>query len=153
MSKSIEYNGNKFKSLRNLCDFYNVPYYAIYFRINKGCSLEEALTEPVRNNRVVEFQGKKFKSTREFCRHYNLNATTFCNRRNMGWTIEECVYGKANKCGRPKFMGEIEFEGKKYKNFKSLCKDYNVNYENCRMRHYRGWTLKECIYGKGVNDA
>lgn len=153
MSKSIEYNGNKFKSLRNLCDFYNVPYYAIYFRISKGYSLEEALTEPVKNNRIVEFEGKKFKSTREFCRYYNLNVTTFCNRRNMGWTIEECVYGKANKYDRPKLMGEIEFEGKKYKNFKSLCEDYKVNYKNCKMRHYRGWTLEECIYGKGVNNA
>lgn len=83
MSKSMEYNRNKFKSLRNLCDFYNVPYYAIYFRISKGYSLEEALTEPVKNNRVVEFKGKKFKSTREFCRHYNLNVATFCNRRNI----------------------------------------------------------------------
>ena len=159
--------GNKFKNITQFCNFYGIRLSQYYYHINKGRTVDEIVdiienyrhspnghkTHRYRSSKTINFENVVYESVGSLCKTYGIKPNTFYRRKERGFTLEECVYGKANKYGRPKFMGEIEFEGKKYKNFKSLCKDYNANYENCRMRHYRGWTLKECIYGKGVNDA
>lgn len=153
MSNKIEYNGVTYNSLRNLCELNNVSYNTIYSRIKAGHTIEEAISKPIKSKwGSIEFEGHRFKSIRELCRHYKLHPATFCGRRDLGWTLKECVYGKIDEFGKSRLIGKIEFNGKIYKSFKELCEAYDVNYANCRMRYHRGWTIEECILGKGVKN-
>lgn len=43
----------------------------------------------------------------------------------------------------------VKFEDKEFKSIKELCRYYNILPTTFYHRLNRGWTVKECVYGKG----
>lgn len=114
-SISIEFEGVKYESLKDLADAYNISADILRIRHKKGWSIEDAVRTPLAEYSVsIEFEGKTFPSLSELARAYNVNKSTLINRHQKGWSIHECVYGRkrTDKRGKQidKMMEEILFE-------------------------------------------
>ena len=82
----IDHFGNKFNTLKDMCNYYGVTVSAFSIRRKKGYSLEYCLTHQQKNHRVItDFIGNKFGSEEEMCRHYNISHSKYLHRINSGY--------------------------------------------------------------------
>ena len=107
IERNFVVNGKKyeFSNLREACRHFNISYDAVSNRIEKGMSVGEALTTPVRKKqkecRFVH-NGKQFvfPSLKKACDEFGSNYQTVKARVNkMGWNIGKAI---TTPCQRPR---------------------------------------------------
>jgi Zn-dependent peptidase ImmA (M78 family) len=81
--KCTDHLGNKFKSKREMCKYYNIPYNTFECRMSRrGMSLEEALTTPIKstNYKIIDPITGESMYYKEISKKYNVNYETFMQR-------------------------------------------------------------------------
>ena len=95
MSNVKDHLGNEYRTVYEMCKYYNIGAQTYYKRIQRGSTLKEALEKPVRLRKnadsIVDHIGNKYESIDEMCKHYNVNIKTYYNRLNHGCTLEEAL--------------------------------------------------------------
>lgn len=66
-------------------------------RLNRGCSLEEALSSKVGTSILLMTYKGETKPIKQWCKELGLNYATVRNRHYKGWTDEEALIGIRNK--------------------------------------------------------
>lgn len=93
--------GNTYKSLSAMATEWNIPNAVLYNRLNKGWSIKDCLTIPVKhgshNNIPVFFENKGYDSIQTFCLAVNINYYAFIKWIERGWSIEKTVSYFRNK--------------------------------------------------------
>ena len=78
--------GNRFDTIKDMCNHYNITVSAFLIRRKKGYSLEYCLTHQQKNHRIItDFAGNKFGSEEEMCRYYNISHSKYLHRINSGY--------------------------------------------------------------------
>ncbi|HEN9012803.1 TPA: hypothetical protein ACGWER_002019 [Streptococcus agalactiae] len=87
------YNFKQPSVISVLASAYNMPQNLITKRLNKGMTLEQALTTPIgeRLNRVRDHEGNEFKSQQAMCEYWNISKNNFRTRINKGWSLEQAL--------------------------------------------------------------
>ena len=100
--------GNEYPSKRVMCEHYGVSYENVFLkRMNKGLSLEDALTIPVRgsgtiveeywklyigkNGCYVDHLGNYYTSLSVMCDAWGAGESTFTRRVKCGWSVEKAL--------------------------------------------------------------
>jgi hypothetical protein len=94
-----DHKGTKFKSVKDMCDHYDIKKATYDYRLSIGMSLEEALTGEKRKagRGVEDHNGNKFGSEMEMCNAYGIKTSTYCMRIKRGYSKKEALLGKDKK--------------------------------------------------------
>lgn len=117
--KKIEFRGQTFDSLVALCVHYSIPSQTVSSRLNKGFTLEEAITKPFRAKRIVKpisFRGMEYPSIVDFTVAYGFDIEFFkYTRKRVGLSEVETMelllkfFSKYGKRNRPKVIHCIPY--------------------------------------------
>lgn len=91
-----DHKGNKYSSILKMCEAYGINRSTYLQRIEKGLSVEDALTLPVETKRsgsrqIEDFKGIVYNSKKEMCEAYGIKYITLVNRMNLGWSLEDAL--------------------------------------------------------------
>lgn len=96
MSETIvkDYAGQKFGSVEELCDYYNISPSYYREKAAQGWGVERILTGNEPNKVVKDYKGQTFKSVKEMCRAYEVNELLYIKRRSCGLSVKEALKRK-----------------------------------------------------------
>lgn len=118
--------GNSYDSITSMCETYRINPVTFSKRIQRGKTLEQALTESVRpraiqtNRSCVDHLGNQFKSTADMCRYYGIDYPVYQNRIGLGWSVKDALTtklrnGHSNKVCRTVYHSyKLSYLGKFY---------------------------------------
>lgn len=135
--------GNKYQSLRDMCDYYKMSVSCYQRRRQAGMSLEECLTTPLRNSNskalVKKYTGENM-SLAELARQYNIDPTTLRNRIvKFNYTVDEAI-----KMGSNSYV-VTDHLGHTYKSITDMCLHYGITYCMYKRSIAKGLSLKETL--------
>lgn len=95
---TVTYNwkGSEY-TLAELGELTGINKMTIKSRLNRGCSLEEALSQNVDTSVLLMTYKGETKPIKQWCKELGLNYATVRNRYYKGWTDEEALTGKRIK--------------------------------------------------------
>lgn len=107
----FDHTGVEHPSVTAMCEYWGVSTAAYYMRLQKGWTLEEALSpyDPARDGRTKvwsDHEGRTFASKKAMCEVWGIKVGTFEQRMSRGWSLEEALVGKTNKPRVLKSAGE-----------------------------------------------
>jgi len=157
MSKEVyDHLGNKYKSIREMCEKYNISYSAYITRINSGWELERALTYPKRMKFIdgVDHLGNRYANMELMCRAYNTSPVDFIYRITQGWNIRDALTTPLTDAEINKeYKGNIvkDHLGNKFQGISSMCRYYDISELTFITRTNAGWSLKDTLTTPVVN--
>lgn len=89
--------GNTFRSIDEMAKYYNIPQGTLRSRLEKGISIEKALTTPIKNNRkntqiqYTNDSGKTFSSLNAIAKYYNIPRSTLKRHLEKEMSIEKAL--------------------------------------------------------------
>ena len=155
--------GNIYASISEMCRHYKITKSAYSSRIERGWTLEEALTIPIGERRpntkplsgtaiqVKDHLGKTYDSMTEMCNAYGIALSTYINRINRGFTVEEALTFQKHKINpniKPKWARSIpimDHHGVQYDSITEMFSSYGIKRSTYECRIKRGWTLEEAL--------
>lgn len=140
-----DHQGNSFKSIRDMCRFWNITDHVYHQRMVAGMSVEDALTLPLkkggnRYNRVyTDFNGNTFTTMQSMCDFHGVNISTLHRHMKDGKTLKEAL----------KYLVEnskvYDHLGNSFLSYNSMAKHYGLKGITLRHRLKRGWSLEEAL--------
>ena len=85
------FNNKSYSSICQLAKDVGIPYTTILHRLDRGCSIEEAVKIGKENHTVIIIEGISYESLRLAAEKFNVNPGTLSSRLNSGWTPEQAV--------------------------------------------------------------
>lgn len=158
---SIDHLGNKFDTIKAMCEYWNITVSAYKGRIKAGWTLEEILTTPIGyaypNSKITtDFLGNKYSSKSEMCRHYNISVSAFDRRIATGRALKEALtspFGtRHNERTITDHLGTI------FISVKAMCEYWNIPFSVYVSRIEIGWeqgralTTPRCKLDRIVKD-
>ena len=152
----MDHLGKKYNSKADMCRAWKVNVCTFSDRIERGWSLEEALTgnKNTKNHnskKITDCLGEEFDSIADMCKEYGITYSAFKSRKARGWTLKEILMGKENSI-KPNSKECCDHLGNCYPSASEMCRVYNISYEIYRSRKKLGWTVEEIINGKRQNS-
>ena len=134
---------NRYKSVADMCERWNIHPKTFEDRIRAGWSLEKALKTPAKKtSSIKDHLGNKFKSVSEMCKHWNINRSTFEFRLNSGWTLEKTLTTPAVKNNSTKCRDHLNNE---FESLSEMCKYWDIHSNTFTCRIASGWSLKKAL--------
>jgi hypothetical protein len=122
-------------------------------RINKGWSLEKALTsEVIYGYGAVDHLGNKWRTKSEMLKHYGLTFASFRFRINAGWSLKDALITK--KCEKTaNAIKCIDHLGNEFNSMTAMCRYYNVSYKAFRERIRSGRSLEQALTDESKSNG
>ena len=120
---SMKYKGKKFHSIKQMADYFDLPYVMLTNRIKKGLPISAPY---VNKKKRIEFQGLVYDSIKDLAKHLNMPAG------DLSYRLINDLPLKATK---KELIGKkIEYEGKLYDSHADLASYLNIT---PALLHYR----------------
>lgn len=145
---SVDHLGNKFPTIKDMCEYWNVTVSAYKGRIKAGWTLEEALTTPIglvypNSKSATDHLGNSYSSKSDMCRHWNIELSIFEGRIASNWTLEEALtlpYGT-----RHKNHIITDHLGNIFPTVKHMCEHWNIPPYVYNGRIEIGWSKEKAL--------
>lgn len=139
----LDHLGNEFDSIKNMCIHWGIPSHTFQYRINKGWSLKDALTTPIRETSKVcyDHNNNKFKSMSDMCIHWGIPIRTFCHRINQGWSLEDALTTPVNKHSKTCY----DHTNRRFNSVNEMCEYWGIPVHTYYHRIKQGMTLEETL--------
>ena len=120
--------GNSYDSITSMCEAYGINPAAFSKRIQRGKTLEQALTEPIRSR---------------LCKHYDMDYNTYVKRRESGMSKKEAL-------AVPKQTSRscVDHLGNQFKSTADMRRYYGMDYSVYQNRIRIGWSVKDALTTK-----
>ena len=142
-----DHEGNKFKSVEEMCLHHGTTYDKYLRKKKKGLPLEECL-KPTYSTRCEDHVGQVFESKKAMCMHYGINVQTYDKRRKEGWNIEDALTTIVENGRIPIF----DHFGNSFSSKKAMCEYHNVDYNSFLGKIKRGASVKDALAQLAVID-
>ena len=148
--------GNKYPTLKHLCDAYNIEVSAFRYRRNKGWPIKDCIygrPELTIQNSGLKLDDRQYYNTKAALDKLGIAQSTYHNRIARGWSQDEALGLKKHK-----YKSECKDHlGNTYKNMKELADAYNINREVLRTRLKKlNWDMEKALttpVGKNIQDV
>lgn len=133
--------GNTYPTVGAMCDQYGVKESVYRSRVNKGWTVEEALTGNRKDREgegVEDHLGNHYRSVSEMCRVYGIRPDNFCQRRKRGWTLEETLTSKRQTQVQ-------DHLGNTFEDINAMCAHYGVKRSTYSQRLRNGATVEQAL--------
>lgn len=140
--------GNKFKSKKDMCEYWHVPR-ALFFRRIKtpGWDLERALTQPIvkqhvgaKRNLVTGPDGKTYWNIDEMCAEYGITKTQYMTNIRNGLSVADALVERTEVQKHPK-----DHLGNEFRSTNAMCAHYGITKTVLRARLELGWSLEQIL--------
>ncbi len=128
--------GNKFNSISEMCEYWNINKDTYRHRIQYGWSLENALTKHVTQNKrkCIDHLGNEIESMTEMCKYWNIDRRIFKKRIKRNWSIKDALTKNKSTTLNKKCIDHLSNE---FNSVEEMCKYYKISvyqYYN-RLKH------------------
>ncbi len=131
MYKPVTFNGGTYKSIKELAEYYDVPYLILQKRLKSGMDIEEALTDITKKNAKVDYNGREYPSIRALAMEKNINpsqlAKYYCGDAEKA--VDKVIKAKRKT---------VTIWGKEYKNFTTAALAFGINPASLRDMYRKG---------------
>ncbi len=122
----FDHLGNRYESIRQLCDTYDILPSTYHDRLKSGMSLEEVLTKSEKKKKrsgVTDHQGNYFKSVNKMCAYWGITKSVFSHRMKSGdFTLKEAL-----ETEKTKHRDVYDHLGNKYSSIRKMCNTYGIS--------------------------
>lgn len=141
--------GNRFKSIKDMCNYYKIPYSAFIARTHRqNLSLEEALTKKV-GYYVKDHVGNHFKSQKDMCDFYDIKEATYLRRISSGYSKEEALTIKTGGIKRKATGNQphkaVTIDGVKYNSISDAANAFGLKQSTVSERLRKGWDIEDAL--------
>ena len=143
-----DHKGIEYPSVVKMCEAYGICRATYQKRIERGLSVEEALTGPKtlgHANKCVDHLGNEYPSESQMCKAYDINFFTYRERKMKGWSVKDCLttpLTDRSEC----FSKECEDHlGQKFKSESDMARHWGVTPNLLAGRKSHRWTLKKAL--------
>lgn len=137
--KPIRYEGNIFRSMRELAKHYGIPYGTFSYRIKTGMSIEEALNPNRKRNKgkKITVNGKEYDSVKQAIEdNNNMTSSAVYKRIRRGEDIESALTRES--CAG--YHKSVTLNGVFYRDRKDAARAYNIKSQTIHNRIKRGYS-------------
>lgn len=145
--------GNKFKSIKDMCDYWHINRTTFFRRRNTpGWDLEKALTAPLQQARsymrtVTDPDGEVHRNIDAMCAKYGISKTQYLTNIRNNLPMAEALRARTVLTRRCK-----DHLGNEFRSTNAMCAHYGINKTVLRSRLELGWTLEEILTNPGNNS-
>ena len=145
--------GNSFKSINEMCKFYNI-HYSNYLKKKRQGMTDQEIIENYRHVDKIECRtdhvGRVFKSVSEMCKFYDISQSTYRRRIESGQSKEEALTipcsHKDYDCGTPVEESlRTDHKGNIYRTRTEMFDKYQVRWDVYKRCTDKGMTLNEIL--------
>ena len=131
--ESIIIDDIQFHSIKECCEYHNVPYHTYQIRVYRGMDKIQAATMPLKGHfsmnikpvmRVEDHEGRKFKNNEDMCNYYGIKKSTYLARRRRGWDIKKALTYRTPQQNLPGFVKDAK--GKEYSSKTEMAKAHGL---------------------------
>jgi len=143
--ESIDHTGKEYNSLDEMCKHYNISKATLYARLNRGMSLEDALTIPVDKIGIKDYRdpsGNTYNNIVEICNAYGISKSTVYLRLHKGMSLEDALTLPVDKIGIKDYRDP---SGNTYNNIDEICNAYGISKSTVYLRLRKGMSLEDAI--------
>ncbi len=135
MSKQevFDHLGNKYASLTAMCSAYGIGRETFKRRIDRGMSIEKALTKP----KITDHLGNQYSTISEMCKAYDIPPYLYGSRLKQGFTQERALTERK--------ADVVDHLGNHYRTKKEMCSKYKICLRVFIAREKKGWPLKKIL--------
>lgn len=87
---SKDHKGNTYQNFKSMCKAWKIPPTRVAYRLDKGWTLEDALTKPVKGT-CKDHLGNVYANYHDMCKAYNIKVSAFADRKRKGWSLEQAL--------------------------------------------------------------
>ncbi len=133
-----DHKGNVYRSFNALSTAYGLSTSSVKYRLNKGMTLEEALTTPSQKKgmKVLDHLGNEFDSVILMCQAYGVTMGEYDARRKQGFSVREALTTKSLNIS-------IDDYGNIYENVNKLAEACNINAGTYKTYHRLGYSVED----------
>ena len=170
--------GNYFETKSDLCRAYNISVKKLTARLNRGWTLERALTY----DGVYDHLGNRFNTKKELCEAYGISMGAYIYRRKHRWSLEDTLTkpviggnmiqgvdrvdsnsvlnsdltsgsdtAQSRVYDKKSFEKDVVYDhlGNEYNTTWGMCNAYKVKPVDYYRRLQAGWSLEKALTFKG----
>lgn len=144
--KKVRYDhlGNPHESFVDMCKAWNKTENTVRSRLQRGETLEQALTRDNLDRAVKDENGVIYDNIGEMAKARGISRNTITNRLNAGMTLEEAV-SMGKLAGRGISTACKDHRGTEYKSIAKMAEAHEIAVGTLRTRLKSGWTLEEAL--------
>lgn len=142
--------GNSYFSKDALCKKYNISIASFNERIEKGYTLEEALTKPCKGKVIyTDFDGVKYTNLRVVAKKYNVNKDRISAFLKQDKTFKQALRltikeKEKNQKAREKLRYK-DHKGNRYTSLRKMCEAYGISRQLYLHRKKANWPLSKIL--------
>lgn len=146
-----DHTGREFPTFRAMCAAWGQRYITVAKRLERGATIERALTEQSRWTRrhegriVADHTGRWFRSVSAMCEAWGIGRRTWNYRIAAGWSVERAL--TEDPCHeRPAVpMPRQDHTGRVFPSAEAMCAAWGQTSRRVRGRLLLGWTLAQAL--------
>lgn len=139
----LDHTGKEFKTKGDMCSYWGVTHSNFCHRLNRGWSMEEALTgKRILPKMIEDHKGNKFKTLKEMCDYWDVSYSTYRNARALDMSIEESLSKKR--------LVIRDHKGVVYKNTTEMCNAWDKNINTFWYQKTYGNSIEDILENKVI---
>lgn len=145
---SRDHLGRDFPTLKAMAKAWNISAQAVARRLDRGWTIEKALTTPTRNKgkrqACKDHLGREYPSLSAMATAWNIHYGTLCGRLSKGWTVKRALTASTQHTGR-RCKESLDHLGRVFPSFKVMCEAWDKEPGNVATMLHRGKSLKHAL--------
>jgi hypothetical protein len=149
IEKRTDHEGVVYKTVKAMCNKWNIIDYVYFNRLYYGWTKEEALTGVRKYSdeeieKRTDHEGVVYETVKDMCDRWNVLFITYCARLERGWTKEEALTGVRNYSDE-ELEERTDHKGVVHASQIAMCKKWNIAFSTYKGRIGMGWTKEEAL--------
>ena len=145
-SRRTDHTGKVFQTRQEMCIFWNLSQSTLDARLDKGASLEEALTGQIFT--VWDHTGKGFVMLKDMLAYWNISKDQYYKRKQQGYTLKQILTNDVNHT-KASVKDRTDHEGRVFDRVDEMLEYWKVSKGTYQDRKKRGWPMKDRLLGRG----
>ena len=140
----VDHLGNSFDSSAALCRFWHISYHTFLERLDRGWSIQDAITTPVNDvcMEVEDHLGNTYSKLQDMLAEYKIDSPRYFQRKLAGWSLEKILTTPV----REAFKQCTDHLGNVFESESDMAKFYSIPRDCFYQRFYvMGWSLEKTL--------
>ena len=142
--------GYSYDTITEMCKAWGVNRTSFLYRINKGYTVEQALTgngiPDTNSNKCIDNSGIAYDSEKAMCRALGVNVSAYYLRKSRGYNVRDALDKKTSAYRNCKEC--VDHKGNVYESAVEMCNAYGIDTGMFYNRINRDWSLEDALTSK-----
>lgn len=150
MIKARDHQGHEFKSIKEMCKYWNIKYPTFYSRFCTHGDIKRALTQEkqeIGNHKICyDHLGNKFFSVLDMCKYWGITPSLYRlrlrNQKKNNTTLKDILERRPHDY----YKRRTDHLGNNFRSLHFMCQHYGISDEIFKYRFYvKKWSLEQSL--------